>query len=75
MAWLRSLGDAPALIIGDMNVPLDASGVEGVVAMAGWSDLLRGAGPTCYPTSGTLSRIDRVIANRRAREWITSAEL
>eukprot|EP00974_Lingulodinium_polyedra_P044372 4257559-Lingulodinium_polyedra.AAC.1 len=43
--------------------------------MAGWSDLLRDAGPTCYPSSGAPSRIDRAIANRRAREWLVSAEL
>eukprot|EP00974_Lingulodinium_polyedra_P078882 7640820-Lingulodinium_polyedra.AAC.1 len=29
MAWLRSLGDVPAIILGDMNVSLDVSGVEG----------------------------------------------
>eukprot|EP00974_Lingulodinium_polyedra_P089961 8722014-Lingulodinium_polyedra.AAC.1 len=75
VAWLGSLGDVPALIVGDFNVALDQSGVEGVLAMAGWSDLLRDAGPTCYPTSGAPSRIDRAVANRRAREWLVSAEL
>eukprot|EP00974_Lingulodinium_polyedra_P045589 4370856-Lingulodinium_polyedra.AAC.1 len=48
-----------AIILGDMHVSLDAIGVEGVMAMAGSSDLLRDAGPTCYPTSGNPSRIDR----------------
>eukprot|EP00974_Lingulodinium_polyedra_P020881 2019276-Lingulodinium_polyedra.AAC.1 len=46
MAWLRSLGDVPALIVGDFNVALDQSGIEGVMAMTGWADLLRDAGPT-----------------------------
>eukprot|EP00974_Lingulodinium_polyedra_P129510 11210304-Lingulodinium_polyedra.AAC.1 len=35
MAWLRSLGDVPAIILGDTNVSLDANGVESVMAMAG----------------------------------------
>eukprot|EP00974_Lingulodinium_polyedra_P076256 7381406-Lingulodinium_polyedra.AAC.1 len=75
MAWFRSLGDVPAFIVWDVNVAFDQSGVEGVMAMSGWSDLLRDAGPTCYPTSGTPSRIDRAIANRRARAWLMAAEL
>eukprot|EP00974_Lingulodinium_polyedra_P105224 10188932-Lingulodinium_polyedra.AAC.1 len=36
---------------------------------------MRDAGPTCYPSSGAPSRIDRALANRRAREWLVSAEL
>eukprot|EP00974_Lingulodinium_polyedra_P059075 5689319-Lingulodinium_polyedra.AAC.1 len=43
--------------------------------MSGWTDVLRDAGPTCYPTSGTPSRIDRALVNRRAREWLLGAEL
>eukprot|EP00974_Lingulodinium_polyedra_P061888 5974017-Lingulodinium_polyedra.AAC.1 len=43
--------------------------------MAGWTDLLRDAGPTCFPSSGAPSRIDRAIANRRAREWVVGAGL
>eukprot|EP00974_Lingulodinium_polyedra_P038403 3679696-Lingulodinium_polyedra.AAC.1 len=34
--------------------------------MSGWTDVLRDAGPACYPTSGTPSRIDRALVNRRA---------
>eukprot|EP00974_Lingulodinium_polyedra_P038819 3718373-Lingulodinium_polyedra.AAC.1 len=29
VAWLLSLGDVPALVVGDFNVGLDQSGVEG----------------------------------------------
>eukprot|EP00974_Lingulodinium_polyedra_P006279 595861-Lingulodinium_polyedra.AAC.1 len=54
---------------------LDDNGMEGALAMAGWGDLLRDAGPTCFPSNGAPSRIDRVIANRGAREWIVGAEL
>eukprot|EP00974_Lingulodinium_polyedra_P119594 11171738-Lingulodinium_polyedra.AAC.1 len=43
--------------------------------MSGWTDALRDAGPTCFPTSGTPSRIDRALVNRRAREWLQGAEL
>eukprot|EP00974_Lingulodinium_polyedra_P026630 2568488-Lingulodinium_polyedra.AAC.1 len=42
--------------------------------MTGWSDLLRDAGPACYPTSGVPSRIERAIADRRARGWFAAAE-
>eukprot|EP00974_Lingulodinium_polyedra_P081554 7895622-Lingulodinium_polyedra.AAC.1 len=43
--------------------------------MAGWSDLLRDAGPTCFPSTGVPSRIDRVLANAPARAWVVGAEL
>eukprot|EP00974_Lingulodinium_polyedra_P109180 10564320-Lingulodinium_polyedra.AAC.1 len=50
IAWLRSLGDVPAVLVGDFNMSLDDSGMEGALAMAGWADLLRDAGPTCFPS-------------------------
>eukprot|EP00974_Lingulodinium_polyedra_P112291 10863203-Lingulodinium_polyedra.AAC.1 len=43
--------------------------------MSGWTDVLRDEGPTCYPTSGCPSRIDRALVNRRAREWLQGAQL
>eukprot|EP00974_Lingulodinium_polyedra_P057548 5538772-Lingulodinium_polyedra.AAC.1 len=43
--------------------------------MAGWADLLRETGPTRFPSPGAPSRIDRALANSRAREWIIGAEL
>eukprot|EP00974_Lingulodinium_polyedra_P062827 6065524-Lingulodinium_polyedra.AAC.1 len=71
VAWLRSLGDVPALLVGDFNLSLDGSVAEGALAMAGWADLLREAGHTCFPSSGAPSRIDRALANAPARAWIT----
>eukprot|EP00974_Lingulodinium_polyedra_P057124 5495757-Lingulodinium_polyedra.AAC.1 len=61
--------------MGDFNVGLDHSGVEGVLAMTGWTDALRDEGPTCHPSSGAPSRIDRALVNRRAREWLRGAQL
>eukprot|EP00974_Lingulodinium_polyedra_P087728 8506316-Lingulodinium_polyedra.AAC.1 len=43
--------------------------------MSGWTVALRDEGPTCYPASGSPSRIDRALVNRRAREWLQGAEL
>eukprot|EP00974_Lingulodinium_polyedra_P094873 9194458-Lingulodinium_polyedra.AAC.1 len=67
ISWLRSLGDAPALVVGDINCSIASTGIEGVLAMSGWTDLLADAGNTCYPSSGNPSRIDMVFANRGAR--------
>ena len=54
LSWLRSLGDVPSLIVGDFNLALSKSSVEPVLAMAGWSDVLEQAGPTCI--AGVLAQ-------------------
>eukprot|EP00974_Lingulodinium_polyedra_P002035 191506-Lingulodinium_polyedra.AAC.1 len=58
VVWVRSLGDAPALVVGDLDAALQTMGIDGVLAMAGWSDLLAQAGVTCIPSNGNASRID-----------------
>jgi ribonuclease HI len=74
-AFLRSLGDVPALIVGDLNMALAEAGVEAPLAMAGWTDVLAHAGPTCLPSHGAPSRIDYVLASRPARALICGAAL
>ena len=68
-------GYVPALLVGDFNLVLQGTGVETLLAMAGWSDVLARAGPTCLPSSGTPSRIDYVLANGAALEHIVFAGL
>ena len=75
VAWLQSLGDIPALIVGDLNLRLEGCGIDGALAMAGWTDLLGRAGATCMPSHGTPSRIDYVLASRRATQMVETAEL
>jgi ribonuclease HI len=74
-AWLRSLGDVPALIVGDLNVSLANTAIDAPLAMAGWVDVLASAGPTCIPSVGAPSRIDYVIASRPAAAFIKSASI
>eukprot|EP00974_Lingulodinium_polyedra_P075397 7306139-Lingulodinium_polyedra.AAC.1 len=50
-------------------------GIDGVLAMAGWSDLLAPAGVTCLPSNGNASRIDALLANRVARAWVVEARV
>eukprot|EP00974_Lingulodinium_polyedra_P099787 9666727-Lingulodinium_polyedra.AAC.1 len=69
--WLRSLGDVPAFTVGDLNCTLEGAGIEGVILMAGWSDLLGDVGPTCVPSAGNPSRIDVVFASRAAKAWVS----
>eukprot|EP00974_Lingulodinium_polyedra_P014854 1437719-Lingulodinium_polyedra.AAC.1 len=40
VSWLRSLGDVPVLTIGDLNCTMEGTGIEGVLSMVGWTDLL-----------------------------------
>eukprot|EP00974_Lingulodinium_polyedra_P090073 8734036-Lingulodinium_polyedra.AAC.1 len=75
IAWLRSLGDVPSLVVGDLNATLQTMGIDGVLAMAGWSDLLEPAGVTCLPSNGNASRLDAVLANRAARARVVDARL
>ena len=35
VSWLRSLGDVPALLVGDFNIALHGTSVEPLLAMAG----------------------------------------
>ena len=74
-AFLRSLGDVPALIVGDLNMAISESGVEAPLALAGWTDVLAEAGPTCLPSQGAPSRIDYVLASRPARALVRGASL
>jgi hypothetical protein len=73
--FLRSLGDVPAFIVGDLNMVLAETGVEAPLAMAGWTDILASAGPTCLPSQGAPSRIDYILASRPARALIRGARL
>ncbi|CAK0845440.1 unnamed protein product, partial [Prorocentrum cordatum] len=66
LQWLRGLGAVPAFLVGDLNCNLEAVGLAGVMAMAGWRDLLAAARPTCMPTHGTPSRLDCIVANAEA---------
>jgi endonuclease/exonuclease/phosphatase family metal-dependent hydrolase len=75
VAWLRSLGDVPALVVGDFNLNLAHAAIDAPLAMAGWVDVLAEAGPTCIPSSGTPSRIDYVLANRPAKGLIEAASV
>lgn len=75
LTWLQGLGGAPALLVGDLNCRLADTGLEGPMAMAGWSDLLALAGPTCLPSQGAPSRIDYALANREARSLVCGAGL
>ncbi|CAK0848334.1 unnamed protein product [Prorocentrum cordatum] len=75
VGWLRSLGDAPALLVGDLNCRLADTGLDGLLAMAGWPDLLRAAGPTCIPSQGEPSRIDYALANESAAGMVTQVGL
>ena len=75
MSWLRSLGDVPSLIVGDLNLVVPSSGVAPLLAMSGWHDVLASAGPTCLPSSGQPSRIDYVLANKPALAHIEAAGL
>lgn len=75
VSWLRSLGDVPALIVGDFNLPLGGTSVEPLLVMSGWLDVLCQAGPTCLSSSGALSRIDYVLANGPAMAHVTAAGL
>eukprot|EP00974_Lingulodinium_polyedra_P059171 5698584-Lingulodinium_polyedra.AAC.1 len=63
------------MVVGDMKCSISATGIEGVLAMNGWADMLANAGHTCYPSSGTPSRIDVVLANRGARAWTRAARV
>eukprot|EP00974_Lingulodinium_polyedra_P095254 9229552-Lingulodinium_polyedra.AAC.1 len=73
VSWVRSLGDVPALIVGDLNCTLEGTGIEGILSMAGWTELLGDAGPTCVPSASNPSRIDFVLASRSAKAWVRSA--
>eukprot|EP00974_Lingulodinium_polyedra_P076400 7393888-Lingulodinium_polyedra.AAC.1 len=73
IVWVRSLGDVPSLVVGDFNATVQTTGIDGVLAMAGWSDLLAPAGVTCLPSNGNASRIDALLANRAARAWVVEA--
>eukprot|EP00959_Pyramimonas_sp_CCMP1952_P148735 3111192-Pyramimonas_sp.AAC.1 len=70
LQWLRGLGAVPAFLVGDLNCSLEAVGLSGVLAMAGWRDLLAAAGPTCVPTHGTPSRLDYILANAEAMSMV-----
>jgi ribonuclease HI/endonuclease/exonuclease/phosphatase family metal-dependent hydrolase len=70
VGWLRSLGDVPALVVGDFNLNLAEVALDGPLAMAGWVDVFSNAGPTCIPSNGAPSRIDYVLASRPARDLI-----
>ncbi|CAK0858704.1 unnamed protein product, partial [Prorocentrum cordatum] len=75
VGWHRSLGDAPALLVGDLNCRLADIGLDGLLAMAGWRDLLGAAGPTCIPSQGEPSRIDYALANESAAGMVTQVGL
>ena len=47
-AWLRSLGDVPAFVVGDFTLRLAEAGVDAPLAMAGWADVLAHAGPLVH---------------------------
>ena len=66
LEWLRGLGGVPAFLVGDLNCRLADTGLEGLLGMAGWRDLLAAGGPTCVRSHGAPSRIDYVLANSAA---------
>jgi endonuclease/exonuclease/phosphatase family metal-dependent hydrolase len=75
VAWLRSLGDVPSLVVGDFNLDIAHAAIDAPLAMAGWVDVLAEAGPTCIPSTGAPSRIDYVFANRPAKAFIRAASV
>eukprot|EP00974_Lingulodinium_polyedra_P070383 6811000-Lingulodinium_polyedra.AAC.1 len=68
VSWLRSLGDVPAIVAGG-NLAVTGTGTDATLAMSGGLAFFQHAGPTCQPSNGAPSRIDRVYANRGARAW------
>ena len=75
VAWIRSLGDVPALVVGDFNMSLASAAIDAPLAMAGWADVFAHAGPTCIPSNGDPSRIDYVLASRPARDLIVGGSI
>ncbi|CAK0863527.1 unnamed protein product, partial [Prorocentrum cordatum] len=73
--WVRGLGDVPAFVVGDLNCQLASSGLDGLLAMAGWRDLLAAAGPTCIPSQKAPSRIDYVLGNPAAQDIVETVGL
>jgi hypothetical protein len=62
-SWAEELG-ALAVVAGDFNVHDGFDGWAPVLAAAGWRDLGAAAGaPTCQPSRGPPSRVDRVLAS------------
>ncbi|CAK0906076.1 unnamed protein product [Prorocentrum cordatum] len=66
LEWIRGLGGAPALLVGDLNCNVADSGLEGLLGLAGWRDVLAAAGPTCIPSDGAPSRQDYALVNPEA---------
>eukprot|EP00974_Lingulodinium_polyedra_P110459 10682984-Lingulodinium_polyedra.AAC.1 len=54
---------------------MEGTGVDGVMALAGWSDLPAEVGPACLPPANRTSQIDQTLANRAAKTWLTGATL
>ena len=75
LAWLSGLGGAPALLVGDLNCSLRDAGMEGLLGVAGWKDLLAALGPTCIPSHGAPSRLDYVLANAGAQAMVARVGL
>lgn len=73
--WLHSLGEVPGILIGDMNMPLEPSGLLGPLAMAGWRSVLGDAGCTCLPSHGQPSTIDHALLNPQALGFLEVAAL
>lgn len=75
VSWQRSLGQTPALLMGDLNLDLAESGLAGVLGLSGWTDLLQDAGETCLPSRGQARRLDYVLCNEQARGMVHGARL
>ncbi|CAK0837858.1 unnamed protein product, partial [Prorocentrum cordatum] len=73
LEWLRGLGGVPAFMVGDFNCSLSEVGLDALLGLAGWRDLLAALGPTCAPSSGSPSRIDYVLASPAALDMVRSA--
>ena len=83
MMWLRSLGDVPSIMVGDLNLVVHGSVVEPPLAMSGRHDVLAHAGATrlptfCWPTGRRLRMLRRRVSAGtsglpRTRRWSSSS--
>ena len=75
VAAARAMGVLPTLLLGDLNFDLGDSELRGLLGVAGWVDLLKSAGGTCYPSRGAPSRLDYALASPEAVGLISGARL
>ena len=67
--WAETLG-GPAIVAGDLNVHAGRESWGGLLAAAGWRDVgARSGDPTCIPSRGLPSRVDRLLVSPGVAPW------